>query len=138
VDDQMKKAAIPLLPATLALAGCGSSSSSSSSSTTAHASNAAASSSACPHNPVRFAVEPYDTGPALEKAYSSPATDIGQELGCKVQLIISNSYVAEIEAMKGGNLEMGEFGPLGYVFAHKIADAQPVAALGDKNGKPDT
>ncbi len=40
--------------------------------------------------------------------------------------------------MRGGQLEMGEFGPLGYVLAHKIADAQPVAAFGDKNGKPDT
>ena len=33
---------------------------------------------------------------------------------------------------------MGEFGPLGYILAHQIADAQPVAAFGDKNGKPDT
>jgi phosphonate transport system substrate-binding protein len=139
----MRKAAISLLlttALTLALAGCGSSSSSSSSvaSSTGSASPAAATTAGCPHNPVRFAVEPYDTGPALEKAYSSLATDIGQKLGCKVQLIVSNSYVAEIEAMRGGNLDMGEFGPLGYVLAHKIADAQPVAAFGDKNGKPDT
>src|SRR6202000_3199221 len=147
------KAAISiLLPAalTLALAGCGSSSSSSLSpppsssssggatSSLAPAPPVASTSGGCPHNPVRFAVEPYDTGPALEKAYSSLATDIGQKLGCKVQLIISNSYVAEIEAMRGGNLEMGEFGPLGYILAHKIASAQPVAAFGDKSGKPDT
>jgi phosphonate transport system substrate-binding protein len=32
---------------------------------------------------------------------------------------------------------MGEFGPLGYVLAHTIADAQPVAAFGDTNGQPD-
>ncbi|HEY2438864.1 MAG TPA: phosphate/phosphite/phosphonate ABC transporter substrate-binding protein [Solirubrobacteraceae bacterium] len=146
----MRNAAISiLLPAALmlALAGCGSSSSSTSSSSsssaaatssTATASAVASTSGGCPHNPVRFAVEPYDTGPALEKAYSSLATDIGQKLGCKVQLIISNSYVAEIESMRGGNLEMGEFGPLGYVLAHKIADAQPVAVFGDTNGKADT
>lgn len=141
----MKTAVISLLLAGVALAGCGSTSSSSSTSSSAAATStagaatpAASTSSGCPHDPVRFAVEPYDTGPALEKAYSSLATDIGQKLGCKVQLIISNSYVAEIEAMRGGQLEMGEFGPLGYVLAHRIAGAQPVAAFGDKNGKPDT
>ena len=146
----MKKAAVSLLLfAALGAAGCGSSSTSNSTSSSASAapaaattsaaatSSAAAAASTCPHNPVRFAVEPYDTGPALEKAYGSLATDIGQALGCKVQLIISNSYVAEIEAMRGGNLEMGEFGPLGYILAHKIANAQPVAAFGDKSGKPD-
>jgi phosphonate transport system substrate-binding protein len=140
----MKKAAISLLFASLAIAGCGSSSSSSSSSSTTTSSAAAASSStsastssACPHNPIRFAVEPYDTGANLTKAYTSIANDIGRKLGCPVQLIISNSYAAEISAMAGGQLEMGEFGPLGYVLAHTIADAQPVAAFGDKNGKPD-
>jgi phosphonate transport system substrate-binding protein len=144
----MKNAAVSLLLlAALAAAGCGSSSTSNStsssaapaatgSSTTA-SSSAAAAASTCPHDPVRFAVEPYDTGPALEKAYGSLATDLGQKLGCKVQLIISNSYVAEIEAMRGGNLEMGEFGPLGYILAHKIAGAQPIAAFGDKSGQPD-
>ncbi|MBV9804769.1 MAG: phosphate/phosphite/phosphonate ABC transporter substrate-binding protein [Solirubrobacterales bacterium] len=140
----MKKAAVSLLLAGLVLSACGSSSSSSSSGSaaathsSASATPVAANSGSCPHNPVRFAVEPYDTGPALEKAYASLATDIGQKLGCKVQLIISNSYVAEIEAMRGGNLEMGEFGPLGYVLAHKLANAQPAAAFGDTNGKPDT
>ena len=137
----MKKAALSLGQASLALAGCGSSSSS----TSASASNAgntsnttaASTATACPHNPVRFAVEPYDTGPALEAAYKSLASDLAAKLGCPVQLIITNTYVAEIDAMHAGQLEIGEFGPLGYVLAHQIADAQPVAAFGDVNGKPD-
>ena len=121
--------------AAIALAGCGSSSKKTT--TNVASSGGGSSSASCPHSPVRFAVEPYDTGPALEKAYASLATDIGQKLGCSVQLIISSSYAAEIEAMRGGQIEMGEFGPLGYVLAHQIADAQPVAAFGDKSGKPD-
>jgi phosphonate transport system substrate-binding protein len=134
----MKKASIlSLIAAAIVLAGCGSSSSSSSTTTAKAASSSATTASACPSNPVNFAVEPYDTGPNLEKAYASLATDIGQKLGCPVHLIISNSYVAEIEAMRGGQLQMGEFGPLGYVLAHQLADAQPVAAFGDKNGQPD-
>jgi phosphonate transport system substrate-binding protein len=91
----------------------------------------------CPANPIRWAIEPYDTSANIVKAYSGLATALGQKLGCPVHLIVSNSYVAEIEAMRGGNLEMGEFGPLGYVLAHRIADAVPVAAFGDSNHHPD-
>jgi phosphonate transport system substrate-binding protein len=127
----------------LALAGCGSSSSSSSSASTASASGSGTTKNAsltvaCPHSPVRFAVEPYDTGPALEKAYKSLASDLQAALHCPVQLIISDSYVAEIEAMRADQLEVGEFGPLGYVLAHQLASAQPIAAFGDTSGKPDT
>jgi phosphonate transport system substrate-binding protein len=134
----MKRFACSLVLAGLVLAGCGSSSSSSTSSATNAANTAKSTASACPHSPVRFAVEPYDTGPALEAAYKSLASDLSAKLGCKVQLIISDSYVAEIEAMRAGQVEIGEFGPLGYVLAHQIAGAQPVAAFGDVSGKPDT
>ena len=137
----MKKAAVSLLFAGLVLAGCGSSSSSPSSSSSSSGSSGTTNATikvTCPHAPVRFAVEPYDTGPALETAYKSLAGDLQTKLGCPVQLIISNSYVAEIDAMRAGQLEVGEFGPLGYVLAHKLAKAQPVAAFGDTSGKPDT
>jgi phosphonate transport system substrate-binding protein len=129
----MKRPALSLALVAIALAAVSAVLLSSASAKTLHAVGVA-----CPSNPVTFAVEPYDTGPNLEKAYSSIATDLSQKLGCKVNLIISNSYVAEIETMRAGKLDIAEFGPLGYVLAHEIADAQPVAAFGDKNGKPDT
>lgn len=66
------------------------------------------------------------------------ASDLQAKLGCRVQLITANTYVAEIDAMRAGQVEMGEFGPLGYVLAHQLANAQPVAAFGDTSGKPDT
>jgi phosphonate transport system substrate-binding protein len=138
----MKKAAIPLVIAGLALGGCGSSSNSTSTGSKSSGASTSASAStggaSCPNNPIRFAVEPYDAADALTKAYTSLAADLQQKLGCPVKLIVTDSYVAEIEAMRAGNLEMGEFGPLGYVLAHKIANAQPVAAFGDTNGQPDT
>ena len=64
----------------------------------------AAARSACPANPLTFAVEPYDTAAALQKAYASLAGDLSQKLGCKVQLVVSNSYVAEIDAMASGHV----------------------------------
>lgn len=47
-------------------------------------------------------------------------------------------YNAEIEAMRNGKLEIGEFGPLGYVLAHQVAKAEAVAAFGGADGKPVT
>ena len=134
----MKKiAAVSVVLAGLVAAGCGSSNNKPATHNAA-SSTPASTAASCPANPVIFAVEPYDTGPALEKAYASLATDLSSGLGCHVELKITSSYAAEIEAMSGGQIEIGEFGPLGYVLAHKIADAQPVAAFGDTNGKPDT
>ncbi len=40
--------------------------------------------------------------------------------------------------MRSGKLEVGEFGPLGYVLAHQVAKAQAVAAFSNKEGKPDS
>jgi phosphonate transport system substrate-binding protein len=129
----MKKPAVSFVFALLAIAAYAATSLGA-----ADAKSARSGAVACPSNPVTFAVEPYDTGPNLEKAYGSLVTDLSQKLGCSVKLIISNSYVAEIETMRAGKLDIGEFGPLGYVLAHQIADAQPVVAFGDVNGKPDT
>ena len=55
-----------------------------------------------------------------------------------MEVFVTTNYNAEIEAMRNGKLEIGEFGPLGYVLAHQVAKAQAVAAFGNKEGKPDT
>jgi phosphonate transport system substrate-binding protein len=99
---------------------------------------AAAKSSACPMGTVRFGVEPYDSGPKFEGAYKALTKALSKNLGCPVQLFVAENYTAEIEAMRAGKLDVGEFGPLGYIFAHKLAKAMPVAAFGDKHGKPVT
>ncbi|MDQ2802518.1 MAG: PhnD/SsuA/transferrin family substrate-binding protein [Pseudomonadota bacterium] len=40
--------------------------------------------------------------------------------------------------MRNGKLEVGEFGPLGYVLAHQVAKADAVATFGNKDGKPES
>src|SRR5208282_939984 len=98
----------------------------------------AANASDCPNEGVvRYGVEPFDTAPRLIPIYDKIAEMISAKLGCEVKVFVTTNYNAEIEAMRNGKLEIGEFGPLGYVLAHQVAKAEAVAAFGNKEGKPD-
>jgi phosphonate transport system substrate-binding protein len=93
----------------------------------------------CPNGgTLRLGVEPYDTAARLVPIYEKVGKLIGDKLGCQVRIYVATSYNAEIEAMRNGKLEIGEFGPLGYVLAHQVAKAEAVAAFGTADGKPDT
>src|SRR5215813_13072295 len=86
----------------LALAACGSSTSN----TAASGNNAGSTAAhvACPNGTLTFGVEPYDNASVLIPAYQTLSADLGKALGCKVNLQIAESYVAEILAMKNGKL----------------------------------
>jgi phosphonate transport system substrate-binding protein len=92
----------------------------------------------CPNGSVNFGVEPYDAGAKFTAAYQSLTNVLSKELNCPVNLIITDNYTNEIEAMKAGKIDVGEFGPLGYIFAHTVANAQPVAVFATKNHVPVT
>jgi phosphonate transport system substrate-binding protein len=93
----------------------------------------------CPNGGVvRFGVEPYDTAPKLVPIYEHIGKLLSEKLGCEVKVFVTTNYNAEIEAMRNGKLEIGEFGPLGYVLAHQVAKAEAVAAFGKPDGTPDT
>jgi phosphonate transport system substrate-binding protein len=99
----------------------------------------AATAADCPNDGVvRFGVEPFDTSAKLVPIYGHIGKLLGEKIGCEVKIYVATNYNAEIEAMRSGKLEIGEFGPLGYVLAHQIAKAQAVAAFSSKDGKPDT
>jgi phosphonate transport system substrate-binding protein len=87
---------------------------------------------------VRFGVEPYDTAARLVPIYEKIGKMIGDKVGCKVEVFVATGYNAEIEAMRNGKLELGEFGPLGYVLAHQVAKAEAVGAFGGADNKPVT
>jgi phosphonate transport system substrate-binding protein len=87
---------------------------------------------------VRFGVEPYDTAPKLVPIYDHIGKLIADKLGCEVKVYVTTNYNAEIEAMRNKKLEIGEFGPLGYVLAHQVAKAEAVAAFGNAENKPDS
>lgn len=92
----------------------------------------------CPNGSVNFGVEPYDAGPKFTAAYQALTTVLSKDLKCPVNLIITDNYTNEVEAMKAGKIDVGEFGPLGYIFAHQIANAQPVAVFATMTKKPVT
>jgi phosphonate transport system substrate-binding protein len=92
----------------------------------------------CPKEGVRFGVEPYESSQRMLPVYNDLTKLISDKLGCKVQLYIATSYNAEIEAMRNNKLEIGEFGPLGYVLAHQVAHAEAVATFAGEDGKPAT
>src|SRR5579875_3279303 len=93
----------------------------------------------CPNGgTVRFGVEPFEAAGKLQPLYDSIGRLLSAKLGCKVEVYVATNYNAEIEAMRAGKLEIGEFGPLGYVLAHKVADAQAVATFADRNGQAST
>jgi phosphonate transport system substrate-binding protein len=93
----------------------------------------------CPNNGVvRFGVEPYESTQRMLPVYKDVANLIANKLGCKVELYVATNYNAEIEAMRNDKLEIGQFGPLGYVLAHQVARAQAVATFAGEDGKPAT
>ena len=93
----------------------------------------------CPENGiVRFGVEPYEASAKLVPVYDDLAALLGKKLGCKVEVLITTNYTAEIEAMRNDKLEIAQFGPLGYVLAHQIAKAEAFATFSKKDGSPDT
>jgi phosphonate transport system substrate-binding protein len=93
----------------------------------------------CPEGGVvRFGVEPFDTSARLIPIYEQIGKALSEKIGCEVKVFVATSYNAEIEAMRNGKLEAGQFGPLGYVLAHQVAKAEAVAAYADASGNPDT
>ena len=93
----------------------------------------------CPNGgTVHFGVEPYEDASVLAPAYQPLADALGKALNCHVELNITTNYTAEIEAMRNDKLDIAEFGPLAYVFAQKLANAELAATFADDNGQPAT
>jgi phosphonate transport system substrate-binding protein len=124
-------AAVGVVTLGLGLAACGSSGSNNA--TTASKTNVA-----CPSGTLTFGVEPYDNASVLVSAYQSMSAALGKKLGCKVDLEVAQSYVAEILAMKNGKLDIAEFGPAGYVFASQQANAVPMVSYATTGGQLST
>lgn len=97
-----------------------------------------ASGGVCADGSISFGVEPFEDPAKLTPAYQKIADALGEKLGCEVQLQVVDTYAAEVLAMKNGELDIGQFGPLGYVFASQQADARAIASFGTTSGELST
>jgi len=94
-----------------------------------------AQSATCPNGTIRFGVEPFEDPARLTPAAKVLADALSKTLDCPVDLTVTEDYSAEVLAMQNGKLDIGIFGPLGYVFASKRAGAEAVASFGESDGK---
>lgn len=89
----------------------------------------------CSDGPIRFGIEPFEDPAKLEPAYGVLADALEKELGCQVEVQVVEDYSAEVLAMRNGKLDLGQFGPVGYVFASQQAGAEPLVSFGTADGK---
>src|SRR5258708_27625926 len=69
----------------------------------------------CPNGgTVRFGVEPFETASKLVPIYDRISAVMAKALDCEVKIFVTTSYTAEVEAMRAGKLEAGEFSPFSY------------------------
>lgn len=126
----MKTRHLALLPVTLlaaaGLAACSGSTAKSPSANTA---------AYCADGPIKFGIEPYEDPAKLEPAYRVLADAMEKQLGCEVEVQVVEDYSAEVLAMGNNRLDIGQFGPMGYVFASTKAGAEPLASFGTADGE---
>jgi phosphonate transport system substrate-binding protein len=84
---------------------------------------------------VRFGLLPAEDNLTMSEVYKPLADTLSRKLGCPVELSITTSYSAGIEAMRAKKLELASFGPLSYVLAHRVANAEAIAVQADAAGK---
>ncbi|KPM57068.1 phosphonate ABC transporter substrate-binding protein [Frankia sp. R43] len=90
----------------------------------------------CPNGgTVQMAVEPFEDPAKLTPAFKLVGEALSRELGCKVETTVVTEYSAEVVAMRNKKIDVAVFGPLGFVFASKNANAEAVASFGDSTGK---
>ncbi|MBV1778999.1 phosphate/phosphite/phosphonate ABC transporter substrate-binding protein [Paeniglutamicibacter sp. ABSL32-1] len=92
----------------------------------------------CPDGELKFGIEPFEDPSKLEPAYQVLAASLGQKLDCKVEVQVVEDYAAEVLSMRNGKLDIGQFGPMGYVFASTKANAEPLVSFGTADGKLST
>ncbi|OLL71770.1 Phosphonate ABC transporter phosphate-binding periplasmic component [Pseudonocardia sp. Ae168_Ps1] len=113
-----------LLAATLGLTACGGPS----------GEDSAAASPTCADGRIRMGVEPFEDPQKLIPAAEVLGDALERRLGCPVEVQVTDDYSAEVLAMRNDELELGIFGPLGFVFAEQRAGAEAVASFGTADG----
>lgn len=82
-------------------------------------------------------VIPSEDNSEMLRAFGPVGEHLGQELGTEVELFTATDYTGIIEAMRSGEVDVAWFGPLSYVLAADVADAEAIAVqLKEEGGTP--
>lgn len=77
---------------------------------------------------------PAEDNAAMLRAYEPITEYMSEELGTEVEPFTATDYTGIIEAMRSGEVDVAWFGPLSYVLAAEVADAEAVAVQLDEAG----
>lgn len=85
---------------------------------------------------LRIGLIPADDAQEMLREYEPVANYLSEMLDVEVELTVTNDYTAAIEAMRSKHIDMAWFGPLSYVLANDIANAEAiVVGLRSDTGK---
>lgn len=78
---------------------------------------------------LKVALLPDENASELIKRNQPLKDYLENQLGKKIELIVTTEYSSMIEAMRFGRIDIAYFGPLSYVIAKSKADIEPFAAM---------
>jgi phosphonate transport system substrate-binding protein len=75
---------------------------------------------------LKWGLIPADDAQEMLREYETVADYLGKKLNMKIELTVTDDYTAAIEAMRAKHIDMAWFGPLSYVLANDVADAEAI------------
>ncbi|MGH3147828.1 MAG: phosphate/phosphite/phosphonate ABC transporter substrate-binding protein, partial [Rubrobacter sp.] len=80
---------------------------------------------------------PAEDNQEMVRLFQPVADYMGEELGTEIELYTATDYSGIIEAMRSGNVDLAWYGPLSYVLANEVADAEAIAVQTTEEGVKD-
>lgn len=81
---------------------------------------------------LKVALLPDENASTVIKKNESLKKYLEEQLGKKIELVVTTDYSSMIEAMRHGRLDFGYFGPLSYVLAKSKSEIEAFAGLSEK------
>ena len=88
-------------------------------------------------DPLEMGIIPAEDNAEQVREFEPVAEYVGEQLGVDVELYTATDYSGIIEAMRSGQVDIAWYGPLSYVLASEVADAEAVAVQITDEGETD-
>lgn len=88
-------------------------------------------------DPLSMGIIPAEDNAEQVREFEPVADYVGEQLGVEVELFTATDYSGIIEAMRSEEVDLAWYGPLSYVLASEVADAEAVAVQITEEGATD-